>query len=211
MEQRPPRLGVTTPPRTHNPCNRPLPSLRSDRVAGGLVPMNLVRKEVDRLGGYCRANGNCYGILKDQVCMRLHGGSSFPFGERRAPGLISSLVGRGSPGVSKSWRLAAHMQLCHSRAPGAWRTLSRILVLKTAPAQRTQVRAAAYRMIPPDADAKSRRQGNTYLAVMIAPKVPGGKPRQELATNFTSKDDLVEALVTSCYTPLWAGPNITTT
>jgi hypothetical protein len=66
-------------------------------------------------------------------------------------------------------------------------------------------------MLPEDTAARAAAHGSTYMAVMFPPADAAAPPRQEIINNFKSKDDVVDAIAASCYTPLWAGPNITTT
>lgn len=104
----------------------------------GLIPLPTLKAEVNNLASYCRAHGNCYGILKDAVV------------------------------------------------------------------------ATADRMLTPDAAARVNAHGRAYVAV-THPSPDGRAPaRQELVNRFKGRPDLLEAVATSSYIPLYSGPRVTT-
>lgn len=107
-------------------------------AAMGLIPVEALRAQADELSSFCRARGNCYGILKDAVVN------------------------------------------------------------------------ATQRVLPADAAELTAAHGRIYIAV-THPSPDGKAPaRQELVGKFSSRDDIVEAVATSSYIPLFSGPRVTT-
>ena len=112
------------------------PSQPPRSAAVGAIPIHAMRSGVDSLGARCRAKGNCFGTLHEEVT-------------RTARDLLTE--------------------------------------------------AGAKRIMD---------HGRAHLTVMRLP--PGSlKPWQEMVSNFTGRDDIVDAVGATCYIPGYAGPSAT--
>jgi len=168
------------------------------RAASGLVPLSAMNKEVERLSSYCLEHGNCYGLLQ---------------------------VGSTAISINRLLRAAAterKRQCCSidrccscpvliSPASLHHTSIRPDPTTQTQPITQSQIRAAAERLLPPNAGEIANARGTTHISMTLPHKTGKELATHKVVSRFNGTADLVDALEASCYIPYYAGPKFTTT